>query len=58
MTTPHQPAKDLAKELKAIYVEEDGKIPDLSSLERAPRRPWRRFLVRAVLLLGVISAAS
>lgn len=58
MTAHHPPNPDLARELKAIYAQDDGELPDLSSLDQAPRRRWRRFLVRAVLFLGIISAAA
>ena len=51
-------SSQIQKELKVIYSEKNGKLPDLTHLERVRRSKTTGFLVRIILILLVISAAA
>ncbi len=59
MTRPKRKTdQEMHDELKAIYAEQDGAMPDLTQLERGGHSRLTRFLTRAILVLVVISAAA
>ncbi len=56
----HKPnaARRFDDELRAIYADGDGRMPDLRRLERRRGSRMTRFLVRTLFLLVILSAAS
>lgn len=54
---PHR-LKELHEELRSIYAEHDGELPDLSTLEAAPKNTLGRFLSRAAIVLTVLALAA
>lgn len=53
----HSP-RDVRKDLRAIYAREDGSIPDMSKFSGRKKSGLRRFLVRGIFLLLVLSAVA
>lgn len=51
-------SRELREELRRIYVERDGDIPNLTKIDHADGSRTTRFLVRAILVLLVLSLAS
>ena len=61
--TPFHPkqrktARELRKDLRSIYAEHDGIVPNLTMLDRRNGSRVTKFLVRAILVLFVLSLAS
>jgi len=54
----HRSSKELREELRHIYAERDGNIPDLTKLDRRNESRVTRILIRAILVLFVLSLAS
>lgn len=50
--------KRMHEELRAIYADKDGNMPDLTHLERREGSKFTRFLVRMLLVFVVLSSAS
>ncbi|MEK7615073.1 MAG: hypothetical protein AAB431_01655, partial [Patescibacteria group bacterium] len=48
-------SREIKQELRAIYTGHDGKIPDLTRLSTVKRSPFRRFLVKTILVLFALS---
>lgn len=51
-------ARNIKKELRAIYSGIDGKLPDLTHLSHHKQSAFTRFLIRAILVLAVLSAVA
>lgn len=51
-------ARDIKKELEAIYADKDGNVPDMTKLETRGGSAFGRWMVRIILTLAVISAAA
>jgi hypothetical protein len=49
--------EDIHEELRAIYAE-DGEMPDLTRLERKSESSFTRFLIKAILVLALLSGAA
>ncbi len=54
---PHR-LKELHEELRSIYAEHDGELPDLSTLESAPKNRLGRFLTRVSVVLVILALAA
>ncbi len=54
---PHR-LKELHEELRSIYAERDGELPDLSTLEAAPKNTFGRFITRLSALLVILALAA
>lgn len=50
--------RDIRKELREIYSQDNGSLPDMSSLSRKKSSPFRRKIIKAICILFVISLAS
>ncbi len=58
MTRPRKhgrTSREIKQELRAIYSSGDGKLPDLTRLSMTKRSPFRRFLIKIILVLFVLS---
>lgn len=51
-------ARDIKKELRAIYSGVDGKLPDLTHLSHNKQSAFTKFLIRAIIVLAVLSFVS
>lgn len=51
-------AREIRKRLRSIYEGADGRMPDLTKLERGERSKLTRFLLKTIGLLAIISAIS
>jgi uncharacterized repeat protein (TIGR01451 family) len=50
--------RDVKKDLRAIYERADGSIPDMSKLASRKKSGFRRFLIRGILFLFVLSLVA
>lgn len=48
----------IKNDLRAIYTQEDGTVPDMHRISRRNRSGFRRFLIRGIVLLCVISVLA
>ncbi|TAL50023.1 hypothetical protein EPN81_03955 [Patescibacteria group bacterium] len=48
-------AREIRRQLRSIYEGDDGRVPDLSKLERGERSRLTRFLLKTIGLLAVLS---
>ncbi len=58
--TPKPPVtqRDVRKDLRAIYEQADGTIPDMSKFSSKKKSRLRKFLVRGILILFLATAAA
>lgn len=50
--------RTVEENLKNIYLDQEGSMPDLTTLEHAKKRTLTRFLVRLLIFAGAIAAVS
>jgi len=58
MTARKAPIDDVSEDLRSIYTEKDGAMPDLTRLERTGASRLTRFLAGSIVVLGLLSAAA
>lgn len=63
MTTRHKPkrrksARDIKKELRAIYADKDGNVPDMTKLQTRHGSAFTRWMVRIIGVLLLLAAAA
>ncbi|MBI2475572.1 hypothetical protein HYV69_04095 [Candidatus Uhrbacteria bacterium] len=51
-------ARDIKKELRAIYSGNDGKLPDLTRLSRRKSSATTQFLIKIIVLLAILSLVA
>ncbi|MBI4713574.1 DUF11 domain-containing protein [Candidatus Uhrbacteria bacterium] len=51
-------ARDIKKELRAIYAPRDGKLPDLTRISHRKRSATTQFLIKIILILAVLSVVA
>ncbi len=54
-TPKRRSAREIRRQLRSIYEGDDGRVPDLSKLERAGRSRLTQFLLKTIGLLAVLS---
>lgn len=54
-TLKRRGAREIRRQLRSIYEGADGRVPDLSKLERGNRSKLTRFLVKAIGIMAVLS---
>ena len=54
-TPKRRSAREIRRQLRSIYEGDDGKVPDLSKLQRGERSRLTRFLLKTIGLLAVLS---
>lgn len=57
-STKKEDLKRIHEELRSIYADQDGTMPDLTRLDRQEGSKFTRFLVRLLLVFIVLSGAS
>ncbi len=54
----HRSAREIKKNLRSIYAGADGKVPDMTKLDRGGRGGLTRFLMKSIVLLAVLCALA
>jgi len=54
-TPKRRSAREIRRQLRSIYEGDDGRVPDLSKLERGERSRLTQFLLKTIGLLAVLS---
>ncbi|MEK7620443.1 MAG: hypothetical protein AAB413_04380 [Patescibacteria group bacterium] len=54
-TPKRRSAREIRRQLRSIYEGSDGRVPDLSKLERGNRSKLTRFLIKAIGIMAVLS---